>query len=229
MITTNTNAAGLPHVVEIERDPRPAASLSMQLREDTADAHRAIERRPLQKHIAAGTVAPITLARYLAQLQRIHAAIETRLDELITHRPDLALLLDDHMYHSRRLDDDLRAIRAAHPSIDAPLAATDRTLQHLHDDAPPHALAIIGAHYVLEGSMNGNAFIVRGLRRSTDIVTQIGLSYFEPYGAAQRDRWTVFRLTLDAIDLAADERASILRAAAQMFEDLMFIGDDITG
>jgi heme oxygenase len=227
MITTNNRSAGTANIVDIDIaiDPAGATAISTQLRDATTDAHHAIERRPLQKDIAAGTVAPLTLAQYLAQLQRIHETIESLLASLRTARPDTAPLLENDMLHSRRLADDLRAIRPADNAVDQPLADTDRTIAHLHAAVSRHDIAVIGAHYVLEGSMNGNAFIVRGLRRSPAIVEQIGLSYFEPYGETQRARWQAFKFTLDVLPLTDDERAAIVAAAQQMFADLMAVGD----
>jgi len=204
------------------------ASLADALRDATSDAHRDIENRPLQKQIATGAVEPETLARYLQQLRHLHAAIEGLVDRLRDRREDVAPLLDADMHHSARLDEDLERIRTATPGIDAPTPEMTDTIDRLRMTSEHQQLAIIGALYVLEGSMNGNAFIVRGLRRSKAITASMGLSYFDPYGETQRERWQAFRSHLDRLDITTDERIAIIETAEQTFRDLARVGDAIT-
>ncbi|MEM7227498.1 MAG: biliverdin-producing heme oxygenase [Planctomycetota bacterium] len=196
------------------------APLSARLKESSAEAHRTIEQRPLQQQLAKGVIAEPTFSAYLQQVGRMHDAIETHLDRLIATRPEIAPLLGDDMRHSTRLSE-------AFPQPPANVVATTDALRCLERICDTTPAAILGAHYVLEGSMNGNRFIIRGLAHAPHLAGHPALAYFTPYGDEQPARWAAFKTCLDGLSLTDTEADAIVRTAWQVFDDLTRISDAV--
>lgn len=192
-------------------------SLADLLKTHTAEMHRFAETRPLQKSLASGRVDAGTLCVYLAQLGCLHEALERA-----SAAPELADFQRLTCKHSRHIEVDLRALGGTGEVLDESRAQADRLLESSASD-PWFAL---GALYVLEGSMNGNRFIVRALAQSLGVAPGVpGLSYWDPYGPAQRDRWLGFRAALDALQLHEAQRQRVVSGAEFMFEAVARISD----
>lgn len=192
-------------------------SLADTLKTRTAEMHRFAETRPLQKALVSGRADLLTLALYLAQLEHLHRSLEQAIDHEALSA--FAPLTCDH---SRHIGIDLVALALQPDVLDATRQQADQLLARSQDN-PWFAL---GALYVLEGSMNGNRFIVRALAQSLDLTPGApGLSYWDPYGPAQRERWLGFRAALDRLELTEDQRHSVLLGADFMFEAVARISD----
>lgn len=187
-------------------------ALSTRLKDATWVSHQSAESRAWQRALARGEADPEHLAVYLAQLRRIHALLERLVDADADLRATLGW--DDAMRHSRRLDADLAALGAttgiaALPATEALLATISRAVAE-----EPHAL--LGFLYVLEGSMNGNRFLVRALRRGP-AASRCGFAYFDPYGDEQPARWAAFKRSLDRVALGPEEESAVIAAALATF------------
>lgn len=169
-------------------------SLSATLKQATAKAHRRAESSELQHHLIRGTLDEECFTRYLAQLWCIHA----KLEQLFDVHPSTAKLIDwsDAYRHSMRLEQDLGALGVVADDCTR-IVATGRLLGAIESFVRQDPTALLGFFYVLEGSMNGNRFIVRALRR-TETAARCLFAYFDPYGDEQSKRWAAIRVALDA-------------------------------
>jgi heme oxygenase len=201
----------------------PTMSIAATLKHATAQAHQTAESRPFQRQLINGTLSPQTLTIYLEQLRFIHAALEQQFDQ----HAAMARLIhwNDGCRHSRRLQDDIAAL-ADTRERPAPLPCTARLSAQIQSAASAHPEALIGFFYVLEGSMNGNRFIARALRR-TPSATARAYSYFDPYGETQPERWRAFREALDALDLDDTRTRALVDAALCMFDGIAQISDAV--
>lgn len=192
-------------------------SLADLLKTHTAEMHRFAETRPLQKSLVSGRADAGVLCVYLSQLGCLHEALE--------RAASAPVLADFHPLtcdHSRHIAADLEALGGAVGVLDESRRQADRLLVRSGSD-PWFAL---GALYVLEGSMNGNRFIIRALAASLGLAPGApGLSYWDPYGPAQRERWLAFRAALDQLQLHDEQRDSVVAGAEFMFEAVARISD----
>ncbi len=76
---------------------------------------------------------------------------------------------------------------------------------------------IVGAMYVVEGSMLGGQYIARMLAKKMSITPQNGGRFFHGYGELTGDRWNEFGAIANAAGRYPAERAKIIVAAKRMF------------
>jgi heme oxygenase len=198
--------------------------LSEALKTATAEAHRHAESRELQRQLLRGRLAPRLLVRYLGQLHRVHAELERLLDAA----PRAAVWTDwsDARRHSRRLAQDL-AVLGASEDTTAPTPTARRLLTDIGIAAERDPAALVGSFYVLEGSMNGNRFIVRALRQGSTGDRRCTFAYFDPYGDAQPTTWTAFKAALDAAPLDLQQQRAAVEAAQRLFQAIADISDEV--
>ena len=198
-------------------------SIMSRLKAETDELHRMAEGRELQRRLAKGTVTREQYASFLAQMYLVHQGLERRLAEVHgEHRAFEAVLRD---YHQRepQLHDDLAFLGADASRIE-PTRRTRRLLGEIDGDEP---LALLGMLYVLEGSTNGSRFIAAALQRSQGLEPGPGLSYLDPHGELQRDRWLQFKQDMDAVGFTEAESAVLVRSAQTMFEAIGEISDEL--
>ncbi len=192
------------------------------LKTKTAEQHRYAETRPLQKELAAGGASKHQLALYLAQLKRIHETLESIMAGSSTesHRELIGLCAQ----HSRRIQADLTVLDEASTVLES----TQKLIDVLLEQANAKPAFVVGSMYVLEGSMNGNRFIARGLARGLDLEPgQPGLMYWDPYGEDQRARWVAVRAAIDNMVLSPADEQAILDGAAFMFDAVAQVSETV--
>ncbi|HYF13803.1 MAG TPA: biliverdin-producing heme oxygenase [Phycisphaerales bacterium] len=194
------------------------------LKTSTADAHRHAETRDLQRMLIRGALDDERLAMYLLQLRMIHE----RLERLLDQNPAIAARIgwSDDSRHSRCLAADVASLAGA--AAGAPCAATARLLDEIEAGVSREPASLLGFVYVLEGSMNGNRFIVRSLRQ-TPAAQRCAFSYFDPYGDEQPRRWAAFKAALEAAGehFDAPQRQAGVEAALAMFGAISRISDEV--
>lgn len=198
-------------------------TLSTRLKDATWVSHQSAESRAWQRALARGEADPEQLAVYLAQLRRIHALLEQLADGDAETRA--AIGWDDDMRHSRRLATDLADLGAA--AGIAALPATAAMLETITDAVAEEPYALLGFLYVLEGSMNGNRFLVRALRRGPAAAC-CGFAYFDPYGEQQPARWAEFKQALDRVTLGPEEESAVIAAALATFAGITELSEAVT-
>lgn len=176
-------------------------SLLEDLRRATASRHAALDARLT----AAGCTDTLDgYAAFLAGTARFRLVLETTLDAA-----DIGAVLDDWPCRRRGslLLDDLRDLGRAFPeapSADPPALAR-------HDVA-----RLLGAAYVLEGSVLGGAVLYRRAA-SLGVDATRGASYLHACSLATRD-WPVFLDRLKCLDVVELDRAAALDAARETFD-----------
>lgn len=198
-------------------------SIMTRLKTETADLHRYAESRPLQQSMFRGAVSAPVLTEYLGQLWLVHDALERRLDAVRGNDVAVASVFDDGHRHSVRLAADL-ARAGIDPATVPPTPGTAALLATIDAATPP---ALLGVLYVLEGSMNGNRFLAPRLAPIAEMPGAPGMTYFDPYGDAQRTRWESFRRRMDDVDPSVEDAMAIERAALRTFEAIAAISDDV--
>lgn len=78
-----------------------------------------------------------------------------------------------------------------------------------------NSLQAMSALYVLEGSIIGGPYIVEMLKKTG--VTK-GFSFFSGYGEKANEKWTTFKVCLDALSRSADDIQESLNTATLTFE-----------
>jgi len=199
-------------------------SIMARLKEATAEQHRHAESRPMQQAMARGELAHPVFTDYLGQLWLVHRSLETALDGATGSSPAVGAVYRPAHRHAPELIADLTHHGAMIDGI-APLTETQQLLDSIERRSLDRPVALLGLLYVLEGSMNGNRYIVRALAKTYG---PEGLRYFDPYGDRQRDVWAQFRADMDELVLADSERDAIVVAAGEMFDGLSAISEALS-
>jgi heme oxygenase len=197
--------------------------LADAMKEATAEAHRRAESKDLQRQLVKGTLDERRLGQYLAQLQLVHAELERQLDAHDATARSIGW--SDELRHSRRLRTDLESLGVDVDKV-GPTAGTAELLRTIESDAADEPATLLGSLYVLEGSMNGNRFIARALGMSP-MAERCAFTYFDPYGAAQPERWAAFRAKLDDRPADAERERRTVDAAERMFGAIGVISDEV--
>ncbi len=193
-----------------------ATGLHEALKSATWPLHQRAEHHPFQAAIMRGGV---PRAGYIAQLEQtllVHEALEGHLAALRTRVPALAAMVRDHHFRVPHARADLTALGGS--TSPTALSATRAFIAEIDAStaAKPHAL--VGYLYVLEGSTNGAKFIAKALAKALGITDGRGLSYQDPHGERQRERWTEFKEGLNTLELSNSQRAEVIDAAASLFD-----------
>jgi heme oxygenase len=196
------------------------------LKAATTNAHQYAESRDLQRLLIRGVLAEHVLASYLAQLRRVHGAIESMFD--LHQIWATSIEWSDSFRHTRRLDSDLANLSATQDELE-PNLETERLLDAIERLAAEEPASLLGLFYVLEGSMNGNRFIVRSLRKSST-ARRCSFDYFDPYGEQQPQRWAIFKANLERAGSSLNEsqQRRVVEAALTMFNGIARICDELT-
>lgn len=204
-----------------------ATGIMDRLKVGTAELHKQAESRPLQRQLGAGTLPRAAFAAYQVQLLLVHDQLERCLDEQVARasHPAFAVAWQGLARHSENLRRDLIAHGVDATGV-APLSATADLLGDLDAWSAQDDLSLIGALYVLEGSMNGNRFISKALQRAWGIDAEAGLSYLDPYGDDQRAMWMDFRNRVNEFQFTEAESLCILAGADRMFKAIGEISDE---
>lgn len=195
------------------------------LKARTAEQHRRAEQSPFMRGLVSGQVTREGYARWLGQMMHVHAALE---GEIVAHRaaePRLSVASDEQ-FGAQRLREDLRAL-GIDPATVRPLPAASALGERVRAAAAECPVSLLGFHYVLEGSKNGNTYIAKALRRTLGIATGSGDSYLDPYGEQQRARWAAFREAMGGQEYSETDAAAVLEAACAMFDGITELNGEL--
>lgn len=204
-----------------------ARPVTQRLKEETAEHHKAAERHPFQQALLRGAVSREAYADYLGQMLLLHAALESRLRAAAPRTPAIRRVVKDFQHQEPYLRRDL-AFFGVDPGLITPTPHTKSFIATLDRVAAERPLALIGYHYVLEGSNNGSKYIAKAIRRTFSLSGQDGTAYLDPYGEDQIPRWQQFKADLEASGLTEADGDVLVAAAAEMFEAIGRISGDLT-
>jgi heme oxygenase len=202
------------------------SSIMQRLKRETRDLHSHAESRVLQQKIAKGAVDRTTFSAYLGQLYHVHHALESALADSSDKEPAIGAIATADRMRVPDLDRDLAFYEMDRNEIEAGHAASSFASQ-IEKAKDSNPVALLGALYVLEGSTNGGRFLARALRQSWGLDGD-GLSYFDPYGDEQPQRWAAFKRDMDGASFAADQQEAIVDMAKTTFRAIAEVSDEVS-
>jgi heme oxygenase (biliverdin-producing, ferredoxin) len=196
-------------------DEMSESTVMARLKTGTWDLHAVAETRELQRRLVRGEVGREQYAAWLGQMYLVHSTLDGFLRPRVGVDPRFAAV-DEQQLQSGRLARDLGAL-GVNPSAIEPLPATRHVCEQIAQAASEEPLRLLGFHYVLEGSTNGNRFIARKLRTVLPIDGGAGFDYLDPYGERQTERWASFKRAMSGLSWDEIEIETLVAAAREMF------------
>jgi heme oxygenase len=201
------------------------ANIMDLLKASTAEHHARAEHSPLQQRLVRGSVTRDEYADWLAQMLLVHRALESEIERARPLVPALRHIGPLHA-HAHRLEADLAALRPGAPAP-RPLAPTQELSTAIAAAARREPAALVGFHYVLEGSMNGNRYIAVAVRKGLGLAPGHADRYLDPHADQQRAVWSTFRAAMGGEPFTPDQTAEIIAAAARMFDGVADVSNAV--
>ncbi|MFM9957088.1 MAG: biliverdin-producing heme oxygenase [Phycisphaerales bacterium] len=197
------------------------------LKTSTQSMHDAAEGHAFQQSLVRGEVTREQYAVYLGQLLLVHRALEGELRRHAVALPAIARVVKPEQYQEPYLLEDL-AFYGLDVARIVPLASTMALVDEIMSASGRDPLSLLGYHYVMEGSNNGNKFIARAVAKSFGISGHAGLRYLDPYGDQQRVLWTAFKNNMNACGFSPAEMMTLAVAAQGMFRGIGAISAEMS-
>ena len=192
-----------------------------RLKQETQALHDVAEKHPFQQALVAGQLTQQAYGRFLAQMFHLHRSLERCIAD--SGHPAVPTVIKPLHFQSLRLIQDMDHLeledRTATPG-------TEKLITEIELMVRKRPAALLGFHYVLEGSNNGSRFIARSIRRAFGF-TEAGTLFLDPYGDEQRPIWMDYRAALNAVDFTMEESQAVLTAAKRMFQGVAALCDDL--
>ncbi len=202
-------------------------SIMTLLKSATADLHQAAESSPLQRQLVKGELPRDLYAAFLGQMYLVHAALEQAVRDASGSHPGFSTVVREYHDREQRLCEDLAFLGVVLQDI-TPVEATTATLTDIARAAADRPIALLGMLYVLEGSTNGSKYIARAIRKAYQIEQGPGVSYLDPHGELQGDRWQAFKTDMDSVGFTESESEAIIATAKGMFRSITEISDELS-
>ena len=163
------------------------------------------------------------LKTYFVQLHKLHLTLENHFDAY----PEVGKLIDwsNSFHHSKNLTNDIQSL-CSQEDENQILDCTNQLVDVINQSVNTDPLTLVGFFYVLEGSMNGNRYIVRAVRGKNS-GCGCSFDYFVPNGENQPEEWSKFKGNLEAIELDTNQESCVVNAALEMFNGIGLISDAV--
>lgn len=194
--------------------------IMIQLRDSTQVLHDATENGEFNRALVQGKLPLDLYIECLGQLFLIHRCLEGGLRRHHENIPAIGAVMRDYQLQEPYLRNDL-AYFGRNPEQIQPLGATTAFIAQIERASAATPVALLGMHYVFEGSNNGSKFISIAVRRAYGLAGNDGTHYLDPYGDQQREYWATFKADMNAQVFSADEGAAVVRGATATFEAVM--------
>jgi len=206
--------------------PTDARPITDRLREDTKQLHTRAEKGPLQEALVKGELPREVYADMLEQMRLVHEALERELEVRRHEVPAIERVVRPEQYRLGHIDADLAFYGRSSEGIE-PLPATAGLVERIERVSRERPLALLGLHYVLEGSNNGNRFIAKAVAGGYGLEGEEGLRTLRPHGDRQPEVWAAFKSQLLACELSEEEMETLVAAARDMFQAIIDIHDQL--
>jgi len=193
-----------------------STGIMVLLKESTRKLHDATEDGAFNQDLIKGKLPLDSYVALLTQLYLIHRALESHLHRLRAARTPFERVLRDYQFQEPYLIEDL-AFFGRDVAKAEPLPATRAFIAEVDRLAEDNPVALLGVHYVFEGSNNGGKFIARALRRVYNLSGSNGTRYLDPYGENQPAYWQAFKNDMDAVGFSPEECETLIAAACHTF------------
>ncbi len=201
-------------------------SLAARLREDTRDAHRAVEATPFVRQLFSGRATPALYRCYLRQLHAVYTALESA----GAGSARVAHLFDPALARVDALRRDLDWWFESNCWQDEPIgSATLAYVDRIYSVATREPDRLVAHHYVRYlGDLSGGQAIKRVVSRVYDLTGETGSEFYvfplvpDPDAYKTRYRAGLDELPLDvaAIDAVVDEAQLAFELNRRLFEAL---------
>lgn len=190
-----------------------------RLKEETKELHAAAESHEFQRAFGSGKLSREGYANYLSQMYLVHKALEAHIKNLREATPVLSAVIREQNFREADLERDLRFL-GIDPASVQPTQATRELIERFDQAAAENPDALLGYHYVLEGSNNGNTFIARGIRKAYELTDKDGTCYLDPYGDQQRAMWMQYKQAMAGLSLSEAQSDLIVESAKTLFRSI---------
>ncbi len=197
-------------------------TIMQQLKASTQAQHDATENGAFNEELVKGRLPLNLYVDSLGQLFLIHRTLERRLREFRAEMPAFARVLRDYQFQEPYLRNDLEFF-GRNPDEIQPLNATRAFVAYIERLADTTPMALMGVHYVFEGSNNGSKFISRAVKKAYNLSDGKGTHYLDPYGDQQKNYWQAFKDDMNAVGFLPPETDAIVAAAGATFEAVMHL------
>jgi heme oxygenase len=197
------------------------------LRVSTQDMHTDTEGHEFQRSLGSGKLDKSRYITYLGQLYLMHKHLAELLGQCAKKSPQIDAVVQDYHHDHCAVLSDLKYFGEEGSQATA-LAATNKICAKMDQYASGQPLALLGHHYVLEGSTNGAKFMAKNIIAGMGLPQDQGASYFDRYGDKQRERWTAFKERMNANNFTQPQIAEIVAAGKEMFVAFFEIGDQLS-
>lgn len=197
-------------------------TLSETLRGETAEHHRKAEGKVVQQSLVRGAITREQYGAWLGEMLVIHEELAAAVSAAGKSEPRV-LMAGEAAQHVVRLRADLGALGIA---SERGLAATNALVAKIRTATMAQ---LVGMQYVLDGSMNGNTYIAKGVRRALSLTAGAGDTYLDPYGERQRGVWGAFKTALDALGFDEGQRGEAVEGARVMFDGIAEMSEELGG
>ncbi|MGE3107981.1 MAG: biliverdin-producing heme oxygenase [Phycisphaerales bacterium] len=203
-----------------------ASPVMSRLRDETAALHKLAETKPFQVAMVRGLISRDQYTRWLGQMWTMHRELDTALRSASERAEPIRQVVTPEQYQEPYLRQDLSHFGVA-PETVAASPGTAAFIERVRAIAAASPLDTLGVHYVLEGSKNGNRFIVRAVRKSLGLTPGQGDRYLDTYGEAQPAKWAAFKTAMGRIPFTPREIDGLVAAAKAAFEGVIAMSDDM--
>lgn len=192
--------------------------LMTRLREDTRAQHEAAERNVYMGTLFAGRLPRPAFVEALRQQVVLYRGIESRLRAAAEQSPQVRAVLKPHHFVMAGITAaDLADWGASADGLTANegvawlLAELDKVIATSPE-------AILGAFYVLEGSLNGAKIIGKKVREVFQVEGDKGVRHLDPHGPEMRARWMEFVMAMNQTPFDDATKDQMLKAATITFD-----------
>lgn len=200
------------------------APATQQLKERTADLHMKAEHGPFMAAMVRGVLPREAYIAMLGQMLHVYRSLEDALRRAMRASPAVARVAREAHCRAPHIERDLAFFGVEAP---APGPAASRAASLVNESETRGPLDILGMHYVLEGSNNGNRFIARPVMKAYGLTPPGGLGFLLPHGEAQPQVWSAFKADLDACALSQPEIDALVRGARTMYDGIMGLHESL--
>lgn len=198
------------------------AGVMDRLRNETAALHASAEGKAIQQAMVRGAVTREAYIAWMREMLHLHVGLERALRDLRASDARVRELVSDDQFRAGDIREDLVSFGTSADDGAAPRPATKSGIGAIERGG----LAVLGMHYVLEGSLNGNRFIAKAIRGSMRLPDGRGTKHLDPYGEAQREKWAAFKRTMDAQAWTPAEQDTLVEGAKAMFGAIAAMSDE---
>lgn len=191
--------------------PSADTSLTAELKQATAEAHRRVEKNRLVQKILAGSISDQLLRKYLTALLPVYNHLESALSQL-AEGSRFSGLYDERLCRYRAIVNDLG-------NIDEKNISENSLSQWVQRAIKENEFSLVAICYVRYlGDLNGGQILLRSIEKSDAISSETGLSFFRFESIPDMKEFiSAYRSKINRLELTAAGRRQVIACAVEFF------------